>query len=347
MNNIKIFKLKYSGNLEEIEQDNALNSFTLFDILNFYIPNKRSMYIWIGKKAPQSLKSLIPSIREIISRDYPNLKILRNVTIEFDSEPEEFFEALNISEEEYRNYFKELELKLLPVLSVINRLKEEEDKNFASENYEESIKFARKIIDLANEIEDDSLIRNQQNLIEEASTRAKAKQLLEQIETECNKAIEIFNELIKSENYNEAHDIVLEFRNKFEEKINLFSIPLVQELLLKDENMLYNLREEQEVLKRSLEKMESRLNRLIELNSIFEAKHTLDEGKNLIDKLIDKDLIKKWKNLENTYLEVKESNKKEIIKLDNNALKRLNERNFSEAIEIFEQIIQILEKFIE
>ena len=133
IDNIKVFKLTYSGNLEEISQEDILTSFTLFDILTFYLLNQRRIYIWISKKAPQSLKRHIPSIREIFLEDYPNLKILRNITVEFGSEPTAFFEAIEISEKKYRDYLNELETKMLPVLSGINRLKDEADKNFISE----------------------------------------------------------------------------------------------------------------------------------------------------------------------------------------------------------------------
>jgi len=80
--NIKIFKLNYSGTFKEISEEKLLLSFTLFDILTFYVPNQRLMYIWIGKKVSQSLKKLIPQIRGAISSEYPELKILRNITIE-------------------------------------------------------------------------------------------------------------------------------------------------------------------------------------------------------------------------------------------------------------------------
>jgi len=79
---IKIFKLNYSGTFEEILPEKLLNNLSLFNVLTFYIPNQKRMYVWIGKKVSQSLKSHIPQIRVAISREHPELQILRNITIE-------------------------------------------------------------------------------------------------------------------------------------------------------------------------------------------------------------------------------------------------------------------------
>jgi len=347
IDNIKIFKLTYSGNLEEISQDNVLKNFTLFDIINFYVINQRRMYIWIGKKAPQSLKRHIPSIREIFSRDYPNLKILRNITVEFDSEPIEFFEAIQISEKNYRDYLNDLEIKLLPALSGINRLKDEADRNFISGNYEKSIIFAQKIIELAKEIDDEALEINLFNFIEEAKSRAKAKEILEQIENECKIKTQIFDNLNKAENYKEAHEIVIEFRKKYERDYNLLSISVAQELLLKDENMLYNLRQEQQLLKDKFDALEREIERLISNTKLIQAERILEESKSLTDKIFDKEIINKWDSLKNNYLKIKEIKKKELEELNDNALNFLNKRNILKAIDIYNEIIIRLEQFIE
>lgn len=347
IDNIKVFKLTYSGNLEEVSQEDILTSFTLFDILTFYLLNQRRMYIWISKKAPQSLKRHIPSIREIFLKDYPNLKILRNITVEFGSEPIAFYEAIEISEKKYKDYLYELETKLLPVLSGINRLKDEADRNFISGNYEKSIIFAQKIIELAKEIDDQSLEINLLNFIEEAKSRAKAKEIIEQIENECKIKMQIFDNLNKAEKYKEAHKIVVEFREKYERNYNLFSISAAQELLLKDENMLYNKREEQQLIKEKFEALESEIGYLVSINKLNQAERVLEESRTLTDKIIDKEITSKWDSLKKKYSKIKEIKKKEIEELNDNALYLLGEHNILKAIDIYNEIIKKLEQFIE
>ncbi len=187
--NIKIFKLNYSGTFEEISEEKILLSFTLFDILTFYVPNQRLMYIWIGKKVSQSLKKLIPQIRGAISSEYPELKILRNITIESGLEPAEFLSIIGITEEVLKVRIKKLETNLYPILSEINRLKEKVDKYFISENYNMAIDAAQKIVNLAKDIDDDSLEQDQINFINEARARAQASEILHQIENQSKEMI--------------------------------------------------------------------------------------------------------------------------------------------------------------
>jgi len=218
---IKIFRLNYSGSFEEILPEKLLSNFTLFNILTFYIPNQKRMYIWIGKKTSHSLKSLIPKIRRTISREHPELQILRNITIESGLEPPEFLEIIGIEEAILKLHIKELEIKLLPVLSEISRLKSKADKFFTSNNYEDAIKIAQKIMTLAQSINDDSLEQDQINFIIEARSRARASEILKEIEILCKEATAEFDQLVKVEKYQDAHKLVEEIKKKYENKYNL------------------------------------------------------------------------------------------------------------------------------
>ena len=60
--NIIIFKLNYSDSFEEIAQESLFNNFTLFNAITIYVPNQKHMYVWIGKKVSQCLKSHYPKI---------------------------------------------------------------------------------------------------------------------------------------------------------------------------------------------------------------------------------------------------------------------------------------------
>ena len=210
--NIKIFKLNYSGSFEEISEEKILLSFTLFDIITFYVPNQRLMYIWIGKKVSQSLKKLIPQIRGAISSEYPELKILRNVTIESGLEQAEFLDIIGISEEVLKARIKKLEINLLPILSEINRLKEKVDKYYVSENYDMAINAAQKIVNLAKDIDDDSLEQDQLNFINEAQSKAQASEVLHQIEQQSRELIKRLNQLVEAENYRGAHGLEEDFK---------------------------------------------------------------------------------------------------------------------------------------
>lgn len=340
---IKIFKLNYSGRIEEIFSENLLGNFTLFNVLTFYISNQKRIYIWIGKRVSQSLKSHIPQIRSAISRDYPELQIIRNITIESGLEPPEFLEIIGIEKSTLKSNINELEVKLLPVLSEINRLKSQADKYFFLDNFEDAIKISQKIVTLAKAINDDSLEQDQYNFIAEAQSRALAGEILQEIETTCKEATMEFDQLIKNEKYQEAHKLVVDIKSKFENKYNLSTIPLAQQLLLKDENMVYRLKIEQdpiiqeiELFIKSFEKSFSKRN-LNNLRDFLESKNYMSQ------QFLDDKIKFKLKQVNDIYNRSREDLVNEIAQLSSNALKNMNIGEISKSLEIFEKIVEKLD----
>ncbi len=341
--NFKIFRLDYSGSFEEIALKNLFNNLTLFNVLIFYIPDLKRMYVWMGKKAAQSLKRHIPQIRGAISRKYPELKILRNITIESGLEPPEFLNIIGIEEEILKSSIKKLEVKLLPVLSEINRLKEKSDKFFITNNYGEAIELAQKIVNLAREIKDDSLEQDQINFINEAHIRARASEILNEIEKACNEKTKIFNQLVEAEDYEEARTIVGEFKQKYADKYDLSSIPLAQQLLLKEENMVYRLKIEQEKILKDIDNFSEKFGDNTNLIFLRETKKFLATIQKSSLKYFDIRIKDQMNLLQSKYNSVKNDLCNDLSKQSGAALKCIEKGEFSRALRIYGEIVQNLE----
>jgi len=346
ISDIKIFKLNYSETVEEISQENLLKQLNLFNILTFYVSNQKRMYIWIGKRASQTLKSHIPKIREIISKDYPELNILRNITIESGTEPSNLLEILNISKEELNNHIRNLELRLLPFLSEINKLKGAADKKFISEDYNAAISLAEKILKISEDINDESLEIDQKNFINEAQIMNKAHGILQEIESEATQVVKTFQKLRDDGKFKEAHDLVINLKQKYEKDYNVYSIPIFQELILKDENLIYNLRSEQKELNSRLDDLEIQFNKFIKNYYLKKANSVLVEAKGLIVDLIEEKVSKRWNYLEQTLIEAKESLVYQIQKFSKEAIEFLEKGEIIKTLEHYEKIIEKLEKNI-
>jgi len=346
-NSIKIFKLNYSGAFEEVPKENLVKSFNLFDILTFYIPDQKRLYIWIGKKASHSLKSHISKLRELITRDHPEFKILRNITVESGSEPQEFLEKISVSDVELHKHIRQLETKLLPIISEINRLKTEADKLFLSEEFGKAVHTAEKILNLSKEIDDESLGMDQINFINELKSRTKAKEILQEIEQDCIQVLEKFQQLIDNEDYKEAHHIVENLKQKYKDDYNILLIPKFQELVLKDENMLNHLRKKQDKLKRDLDDLEFKFNQFLKEGYLGKASNILNDIKKIIPELIEKSTSSKWNFLESSLVDAKKALINRSVKFSKDALNNLDKGKISEALELFEKIIGDLESSIE
>lgn len=339
----KVYKLRYSGNFEEIPQEDLNSNLTLFNVLIFYIPNLKRMYAWMGKKAAQSLKRHIPQIRGAISRKYPELKILRNITIESGLEPPEFLNIIGIEEEILKSNIKQLEVKLLPVLSEINRLKEKSDKFFIANNYREAIEHAQKIINLARDIKDDSLEQDQINFINEAHIRARASEILNEIEQVCKEITKNFNQLVEAEKFEEARTIVEEFKQKYTDKYELSSIPSAQQLLLKEENMVYKLKIEQNKFLKDINNFSEKFGNSANLIFLRETKKFLATIQKSNQKYFDNRIKDKIDWLRSKYLSIKNDLSNNLSKLSESALVCMKNGEFSKALRIYGEIVQNFE----
>ncbi len=341
--NFKIFKLGYSGSFEEIAPKNLLNNLTLFNVMIFYIPNLKRMYVWMGKKAAQSLKRHIPQIRSAISKKYPELKILRNITIESELEPPEFLNIIGMEEEILKSNIKNLEVRLLPVLSEINRLKEKSDKFFIANNYGEAIELAQKIVNLARDIQDDSLEIDQINFINEARKRERTREIINEIELVCKEKTKKFNLLVEEEKYEEARTIVEEFKQNYADKYEFSSIPLAQQLLMKEENMLYKLKIEQDKVIKDIDNFSENFGNSTNVIFLRETKKFLATIQKSSIKYYDKRIKDKMDLLKSKYLGVKNDLKSNLRKLSESGLVYMKKGEFSNALKIYEEIVQNLE----
>ena len=339
----KVYKLRYSGNFEVIPKEELNNYLTLFNVLIFYIPDLKRMYVWMGKKAAQSLKRNIPQIRSAISRKYPELIILRNITIESGLEPPEFLNIIGFEEEFLKSKIRKLEVRLLPVLSEISRLKEKSDKCFIANNFGEAIELAQKIVNLARVIEDDSLEQDQINFINEAQIRASVSEILNEIEQVSKESTQEFNQLVEAENYEEARSIVAEFKQNYENKYDLTSIPLAQQLLLKEENMVYRLKIEQDNILKDINTFSENFGNATNLIILRETKKFLAAIEKSSLKYSNNRIKEKIDILRSKYISVKDDLCKNLSRLSESALKNIENGEFSSALRIYGEIVQNLE----
>jgi hypothetical protein len=345
--NIKVFKLTYSGRFIELSAENELNYFNLFDIIAVYVVNQKRMYVWIAKKAAQSLKNHIPQIRQIFSKEYPELVILRNITIDAGFEPPEFIELMNFTREDLFQHLRDIETNLLPIISEINRLKNDVDQYFISEEYEKAIFQAKKIMQLALKIKDESLERDQKDFIQEAQIKVKAMEKLKAIEEECKIVIDQFEKLIEVEDYRGAHNIVGNFKLKYDKEYNLNSIPMARQIILMDDNLGESIDKETNRLKNQLLDLYKKVELCLEEEHLGVLPNIFNQANELIEQIKEPDINYSWQLAKDQYRKQKNALKREIIEMNENANTLVEEKRISDAKPIFETIINRLKNFFE
>ena len=341
--NLKYFKLNYSGSVDEILPEELLASFNLYSTIVIYVPIERRMHVWIGERAPKNLKKSSISIREIFNKEYPEISILRNITIESGSEPNSFFEICGFTSEQLKSQLKNQEIKLLPIISEINRLKEKTEKHFINDEFEEAIELAIKVKQLAKQINDESLENDQENFIEEAKIRNKGKNLINLIIEKSNYVKTRIDQLVRDNNYLGAHYMIQDFISEYEKDYHISVIPEVEELVSYDKGLLDNINAQRTKLITTLDNLEKRFLEYLRENHFYNAEQSVIEAKAILKGLRDKDVSLKWNKYEEQISQTKSNFKNDIKQLTKKFIAQLEQKSLNECTKLVDKIIEKLE----
>ncbi|MFX1276242.1 MAG: hypothetical protein ACFFBP_09575 [Promethearchaeota archaeon] len=224
---LKVFKILYSGEIEEVINTKLIDLFSLLNVLAFYSQEKKKLYIWVGSHASRTIKNYIVKLRQIFTNDYPEYRVLRYITIESKAEPFEFFENTGISKRSLQKKIYSEESKYEEHENVINQIKDLKDKAdtyFEMENYEQAIIISKEIINKAKEINEKLLIRDQIEFISEAEARAKAKVALNDIRMEKKILKNKFENIRQSSDIINIYNEACIFEQKYLEYLDLTAL---------------------------------------------------------------------------------------------------------------------------
>ncbi|MHA1191245.1 MAG: hypothetical protein ACTSP9_02980 [Promethearchaeota archaeon] len=101
-------------------------------------------------------------------------------------------------------------------------------------NYNDSIQYAEQIIRLAIRGDLPEHIKEQQNFLNNIAERVHKEYTIEEIHSVGNGVKKIYEILIGGEKIQEAHSILNDFKNNYDDVSYFNSIPLIQELLSRD-----------------------------------------------------------------------------------------------------------------
>jgi hypothetical protein len=235
--NLILNKLGFSGKLMDVSTLNPLSLFGPTSIIPIYDKKSKILYTWIGDKAPQSLRNYIPEIRKILMEKYPQNSILRYVTVDAYSEPFDFLKLLDIEKVELENQLKNLERKRIAIIGDIDQLKVKENNLLITNKFDEAVKIAEEIIELAEELNDMALQEEQKEYIRKIQDKQKKSRKISFIKDLTVQLSLMLENVIKSEDIIKAHEDITEFREDWGDIIKMFKIESAISLIRKEKEI--------------------------------------------------------------------------------------------------------------
>ena len=239
----------------------------------------------------------------------------------------------------------------LEVLSKIDELKVIANNHYLMGKFDEAIKVAEEIMDIAERAKLYSVVREEGEYISNLYKQAKDEHKFIVIKDDFEDLEEEFDILVEEGKIEEAHDLVQTFKQYYEKNIDLNSFNNVNEFLSRDSKIWNEFITKEQNITRQLESLEIQFTSYINTNNLSLAGETLEKAKVLLKKLTNVEILKMWETSEILYLELRKKYVlNEGIEIDLNEVSRLTENyEFDKAKRILDSKIEYLEKegFIE
>jgi hypothetical protein len=236
--------------------------------------------------------------------------------------------------------------KKLEVLSKIDELKVIANNHYLMGKFDEAIKIAEAIMDIAEKARLYSVVREEGEYIANLYKQAKEEHEYIAIRDDFESLEKEFYKLVGKGDIEGAHDLVQTFKQYYEKKIDLNSFSNVNEFLSRDSKIWNEFITREQNLIRQLEPLEIQFNSYVSTNNLSLAGETLEKARVLLKKLSNSRILKMWETSESMYLELRKRYVlNEIIEKDLNEVSRLTENyEFDKAKRILDSKIEYLEK---
>lgn len=188
----------------------------------------------------------------------------------------------------------------LTIISEMDELKVIANNHLIMKRYPEAIKSAERIINLALDVKMNSIIREQEEFIANIYKVLETDKLASIITDDFVHIQFKYDQLSKKNKFREAHRLVQEFKEKYNEYYDVRLINSINQFLQK-ENKRWDLFTAEESNIKLLEPLEIQFNSYIHTNNIPLAKDTLEKARELLEKVSLDYILEKWNDIESKY----------------------------------------------
>ena len=122
----------------------------------------------------------------------------------------------------------------LEALSEISELINDANDSYMKMDYDNAINYSEKVIRLAIKSNFEQHIEEQQQFLIKIAEKVQEKYFVSEIKEAIKEIEKIYNILLEAKQISQAHEILETFKRHYQDKIDLDSIPLINELIKKD-----------------------------------------------------------------------------------------------------------------
>ncbi|MBN1802136.1 MAG: hypothetical protein JW891_11550 [Candidatus Lokiarchaeota archaeon] len=197
-------------------------------------------------------------------------------------------------------------LDKIAIIAEIEELKLSQASCYSTGKVDQALKISERIIDLARKINLEQFVKEQQDYIEKIRSTSTNKSKTVDLVLLSDKLKEKFDDYLDVDDIKKAHELVMEFKQKYQQHYNLSRYPSANYCINKDEEIWKGYQVEQDNKVESLDRLEIQFYNAIRLQAIDKANDVIDRAWEHIYTLegVKKELYqRKWGTLEHSLIQ--------------------------------------------
>ncbi|MFW9898658.1 MAG: hypothetical protein ACFFDO_05300 [Candidatus Thorarchaeota archaeon] len=196
--------------------------------------------------------------------------------------------------------------KKVRLLDRIDNLRVVQNNNFLIGKLEDAISVATEIKMLAKEAKLPTIVEEQEEFIDNTRAKIIEKNKISLFKDAFDVVKDDFEKLVANNKIVDAHKIVIDFKQKFENIFNLPSIATaIREFISKEEDLWNNFIAEQEKIKQQLKNLNTQFKRALKKADLKNMNEIITNAKELLANIFDEEIEAKWQSNEDEYLNYK------------------------------------------
>lgn len=234
--------------------------------------------------------------------------------------------------------------KQIKLLEIIDNKRIIQNNHVMIGEFDEAINIAKEIISLADDAKLQSIVEEQEEFINQILSKITEKDKISKIKESFKKLKTDFDKLIKNKEIVEAHTIVEQFKQKYDDISILRSMRQVMNLLSIEKEIWIDFTEQQEAIIAKLKHLDNQFHRFLEKDDIVNTEETMLKAKKFLPDLYENEYKIKWDTYEKELIEQKRKNKiiEKFKTTIQESLKDKQNFSFDEALLKIDGVLELL-----
>ena len=346
-----VFKINEGdGSLTRIKK-NPTDHLISINIIVAYDYISKNLYVWKGRNSSSELEEHVVDIQNKI-QDIEDIDVSNQVVVEEKQEPEELFRALEISRADFNARFDISKKDQRKTYEKINELKVSASTAYNRGQYDEAIENAQEIIRLAARLDNERLIREQNDFIAETLERKQNEEDIQSARDEMGIFVELLEKYITKKDAVNASDMAGKIKaihaNLLEESIP----PDIQAVIDRAEKLYAEWKKREMRIAKELKSLKKQVNGKMKAHDFKTATLRYEQGLELVEQSsipvhrerwqkLKKDLDKakkKWDAKIEAQKERDNTIKEKVAQYQARREELVNQEKYGEALELNEKI---------